>query len=502
MESFEYLDDLFEPVLVAELDHSIAYYNASFLVQFKTTPRLMQKQKSVLEYLSPIIPDFEDFFNDIVKNGQAVTSELNFFIEGQMCTLIVKGVKKDLDCIMLLFKDVTVEKQLNDKYHAQLEELKNTYSQVLQSDKLKVIGEMTANISHEINNPLTVAVGNAELISFCLEAKDINTQKDNIDKYNNNVNHSLERINKIISNMKEFLHQSEDKKEYCNANEIIDKSIAFATPSLKGSAIKIDVKYNSASPILLVNKIKIEQVFVNLLNNAVDSLKELNILNPKILIELTVEKNGNFIRIDVKDNGAGISKENRAKIFNAFFTTKEIGKGTGLGLSISHQIIESHQGELELMDSKVGAHFRITLPAIGIAGLVNGNWEKLINEGDKLIRVLVVDNEINILNLCLNFLSDSEYSFLGASNAEEALREVERTTVNMIITDLKMPGMDGEGLVRELRKKNIHVPVLFMTSKDFVEKYKTMKDELDLKGIILKPFTKDELVSAIGAVIK
>lgn len=501
MESFEYLDDLFEPVLVAELDESIAYFNASFLTLFKTTPRLMQKQTSVLTYLAPIIPDFESFFKNIISHGQAVSSELNFFFEGQMYTLIIKGVKKEMDCIILFFKDVTVEKLLNDKYRAQLEELKATYSQVLQFDKLKVIGEMTANISHEINNPLTVAVGNAELISFCLEAPDLHLQKNNIDKYNNNVTSSLERINKIISNMKEFLHKSEDEKVYCDGNEIIEKSFGFVTPSLKDTNIKINVQVNGPSPILLVNKIKIEQVFVNLINNAIDSLKDSSTVDPKIQIELSTEKNGNFIRIDVKDNGAGISKENRDKIFNAFFTTKDIGRGTGLGLSISHQIIASHQGKLDLLESGIGAHFRIILPAIGIAGLVNGDWEKLINDGDKITRVLVVDNEINILNLCMNFLSNSEYSFLGASSAEEALREVERTPVHIVISDLKMPGIDGENFVRELRKKNIKVPVLFMTSKDFVDKYKIMKDELDLKGIILKPFTREELVSAIGAVI-
>lgn len=501
MESFEYLDDLFEPVIVVELDESIAYFNASFLTLFKTTPRLMQKQTSILNYLNPIIPDFEAYFKKVVEHGQAISSELNFFFEDQSYTLIIKGVKKDMDCIMLLFKDVTVEKQLNDKYRAQLEELKNSYSQVLQFDKLKVIGEMTANISHEINNPLTVAVGNVELIGFCLENPDINTQKSNIEKYNLNVSHSLDRINEIITNMKEFLHVSEEKKEYSDAKEIVEKSISFTNPSLKDTDIKINVKVNGQVPILLVNKAKVEQVFVNLIQNAIDSLRESSAKSPVIDIELTTEKNGNFIRIDVKDNGPGISMDNREKIFNAFFTTKEIGKGTGLGLSISSQIIQSQQGKLHLVDSECGAHFRVTLPAIGIAGLVNGDWEKQINQGDKIKRVMVVDNEINILNLCLSFLSESDFSFLGVTNATEALREVERSSVHMIVTDLKMPDMDGENFVRELRKRNINIPVLFMTSKDSMEKYKNIKDELDLKGIILKPFTKEELVGAIGAVI-
>ncbi len=315
MDAFEYLDDLFEPVVVTELDGSIAYYNASFLSFFKTTPRLMQKQKNLVEYLGIIIPDFKEFFTNVTSQGQAITPELNFFFEGQMNTLIVKGAKKELDYVLFVFKDVTVEKQLNDKYRAQMEELKNTYAQVLQFDKLKVIGEMTANISHEINNPLTVAVGNAELISFCLETADLNNQKDNIEKYNNNVNHSLERINKIISNMKEFLHKSEDKKEYSDAKEIIEKSIAFTAPSLKDTAIKVNLNIQGPAPILLVNRIKVEQVFVNLIQNAIDSLKESNVKDPAVAIELTTEKSGNFIRIDVNDNGAGITDETREKIF-------------------------------------------------------------------------------------------------------------------------------------------------------------------------------------------
>lgn len=502
MDSFDYLDDLFEPVLIADATESIVYFNPSFLTFFKATPRLMAKQASYSDYLISIIPGMSEFQKELERQRQLVSSELNFYYEGQEFTVIIKGLMKDSGHVILLFKDVTVEKQLNDKYRAQVEELKNSYSQVIQSDKLKVIGEMTANISHEINNPLTVAVGNAELIQFALEAPDLNKQKEAITKYHKNINHSLDRINKIITNMKEFLHKSEDKKEYCEAREIVEKAMAFTGPSLKGSPINMKISLVGKPPILLVNKIKIEQVFVNLIQNAIDALKDAAVAEPTITIEMAAEKNGNFIRIDVIDNGPGISAENRAKIFNTFFTTKEVGKGTGLGLSISNRIIQSHQGKLEILDSEVGAHFRVTLPAIGIAGHVSGNWERLISEGETIKKVLVVDNEINILNLCMNFLSDSDYYFLGASSADEAIKELERTSVDMIITDLKMPHVDGEHFVRELRKRKINVPVLFMTSKEYIEKYKSLKDELQLEGIVIKPFTRDEIVGAIKVAIK
>lgn len=501
MDSFDYLDDLFEPAIVAEVDEQIIYFNSSFLTLFKTTPRLVKKGKNVEDYLCAIVPDFKHFYNELKKNNHAISAELDFLIEGQPCTMIIKGIIKDTGLTFLFFKDMSVEKILNDKYRAQMEELKNTHGQIIQSDKLKVIGEMTANISHEINNPLTVAIGNAELVSFALESEDLNKERKSVEKFNNNITHSLERIKQIIINMKEFLHKSEEKKEYIDAKEIVEKAVSFTAPSLKGTEISLKVELEGKAPILLVNKVKIEQVFVNLIQNAIDSLKDSEVTKPTILIQLNTDPSGNFVIINVTDNGLGISKENRSNIFNTFFTTKEVGKGTGLGLSISNRIIQAHQGKLELLESDDGAHFRITLPAIGIAGHMTGDWEKLLSNNSKLSRVLFVDNEINILNLCMNFLSDSDYHFLGASNAEEAYIELERASVDMIVTDVKMPLIDGENFVRGLRDRKINVPVVFMTSKDFLEKYKNIKDELDLKGIILKPFTKDELISAIGAII-
>ncbi len=504
---FDYYDDLFEPVLIADRVKSIVYFNSSFLTFFKATPRIMSKQVNYVDFLSAIIPGLKEFIVELERQKQFISSELAFRHEAQEYTVIIKGHLKDSGHVLLLFHDVTMEKQLNDKYRDQVEELKNTYAQVTQSDKLKVIGEMSANISHEISNPLTVALGNVELITFALEATDLNQQKGAIEKFNQNVNLSLERINKIIINMKEFLHNSDDKKEYCEAKEIVEKAIAFTNPSLKGSPISIKISMLGRPPILLVNKIKIEQVFVNLIQNSIDALKEFPVENPVINIELAVEESGNFIRIDVVDNGPGINVENREKIFTTFFTTKVCGKGTGLGLSISNRIIQSHQGKIELLTSEAsplgsGAHFRVTLPAIGIAGHVSGNWERLIIEGDQLKKVLVVDNEINILNLCMNYLSDSDYCFLGASSADEAMKELERTSIDLIITDLKMPLIDGEHFVRELRSKNLKIPVLFMTSKDFIEKYKSVKDELQIDGIVIKPFTKDELVGAIKVAVK
>lgn len=501
MTSYEFLDDFLEPILIANKDEQIIYFNSSFLALFKTTPRTMKKTDKLKDYLKLNLPDFLPFYSNLAKDSQTISSELSCSIAGHECIVIVKAVKKESGDIVLFFKDMTVEKNLNDKYRAKVEELKNTHEQIIQSDKLKIIGEMTMNISHEINNPLTVALGNVELIDFLLEKEDLNQQKTSIKKFNDNVNDSLERIKNIIINMKEFLHKNEDQREYCDAKEIVEKAISFSEHLLRETAIDLNITVEGPAPLLLVNKIKIEQVFVNLIQNAIDSLKESNVADPRIDIHLKTDESGNFVLITVNDNGPGVSTENRSKIFDNFFTTKELGKGTGLGLSISERIIQAHQGKLDLLDSTTGAHFLITLPAIGIAGHASGNWENLFNDNDKLTKVLVVDNEVAILNLCKNFLVDSGYRFLGASSAEEALVEIERASVDLVITDVKMPFIDGEKFIRGLRAKNINVPVLFMTSKDLVDKYHALKCELELKGLVVKPFTKEELVGAIRAVI-
>lgn len=499
MNIYDFLDDFFEPVLIANKEEKIVYFNSSFLALFKTTPRLMKKTESLNDFLTLTVPGFLPFYSKLNKDKQVVSSELECKLAGQESIVIIKASTKDSGDIVLNFKDVTVEKKLNDKYKEKVVELKNTHNQIIQSDKLKVIGEMTTNISHEINNPLTIAIGNLELISFSLDSEDLNIEREAISKFSDNVSEALERIKKIIVNMKEFLYKSEDQKEYCDAKGIIEEALNFSEHLMKDNPIEIKITTEGPAPVLLVNKIKIEQVFVNLIQNAIDSLKESKVQNPLIHINLKTDDSGNFVLISVKDNGLGISNENSGKIFENFFTTKELGKGTGLGLSISNRIIESHQGKIELLETKIGAHFLITLPAIGIAAHTSGNWENLFNDSEK--RVLVVDNEIAILNLCRNFLSDSKYNFLGASSAEEAFFELNRVSVDIIITDVKMPSIDGESFIRKLRAQNINTPVLFMTSKDLVEKYKTLKDELDLKGLVVKPFTKEELVGAIRVAI-
>lgn len=499
MNNFNYYDDLFEPVLIEDQYGKVLYYNASLLTFFKLSPRYFKKNDDSDEFFKNSIPVLLPFISEARAKDHYLSTELSFTQDDLLLTCIVKKIKIE-ESNIYFFKDMSVEKQLYDKYKQQLIDLKNSHDQIIQSDKLKIIGEMTANISHEINNPLTVVLGNAEMITFSLESEDLNTLKSDLAKYTNNINISVNRIMKIIANMKEFLHKNEDAKEYVSVREILKSALMFLSPSIKKSKVDVKIVSQENDPIIYVNKIKIEQVLINLIQNALDALLEFGTINPKIEIIVQTTNNGH-ITIEVLDNGPGIKEEDREKIFTTFFTTKEVGKGTGLGLSIANRILEAHQGKLELIDSTIGARFQVTLPSVAISSYVNGDWEKIYNDSSSFKKILVVDNEAAILNLCLSYLKNTDFYFLGATSPNEAIDQLKRINIDLIITDIKMPGMSGVEFVEKLRASGIKTPVFYMTAKSSIDKFQESKNKLNISGVIIKPFTKEEFISSIETVI-
>ena len=496
MISFELFDDLFEPVIVLNENAEILYYNSSFLALFQMTPRTVLKLGTLKELFSELGSSFSIFLDNFLTEKASISAELTFTRNQQSNTVILKGSKL-FDRYVLMIKDMTVEKQLYDKYKIQVEELKNSHEQILQADKLKALGEMSANISHEINNPLTVASGNNELLGFALESDDLNEQRENITLCQSNITSSLDRISKIISNMKDFLHKSEDAKEYINLHHIIENSIALLKERIEGEKVSVQVVAKNPDVIIMGNQLKLEQVVINLLSNALDALAENNTPTPSITIEILPDNEKSSVHLKISDNGPGIKKENREKIFQTFFTTKEVGKGTGLGLSISRRIIQTHQGTLELENSKTGASFVITLPSLELSNYLQSDWDQVLNDQSEQKKILFVDNEPQILNLCMSYLKNSPYLFLGATSAEEALNIIKRTSVHLIVTDLNMPKENGIDLIEFLRKKGIQTPALLLSGKEALETYGQVKDRLNISGMVLKPFTQDELFNTL-----
>ncbi|MEH2393612.1 MAG: GAF domain-containing protein [Nostoc sp.] len=278
-----------------------------------------------------------------------------------------------------------------------LKELQHTQSQLIQSEKMAGLGQLVAGVSHEINNPISFIYGNITYVTEHAEnllkilhlyqkqypkatgeiqkqaaALDLDFISDDLPKILTSMKMGADRISRLVLSLRSFSRLDEAGMKPVDLHEGIDSTLLILQHRLQSQtnyfAIEVVKQYGELPP-LVCYAAQINQVFMNILNNAIDALEKLVnsgkiIDNPKILIRTEVIE-GNTIMIWIADNGCGIPEIMRSRIFEPFFTTKEPGKGTGLGLSISYQIIvEKHGGQLKYVSEPGnGSEFCIQIPS-------------------------------------------------------------------------------------------------------------------------------------------
>ena len=503
MSNFSVFDHLFDAVLVVNLKREIVYFNNQATIYFKLPPRLLKQKSNVLQICDALDFDLEDWLGKSLLSFDVMLSpEIKLLLPHDADTeyySIIKLVPVDSH-IAVIFHDTTVEKTLHLKYREQLEELKKTHNQILQADKLTTLGELTANISHEINNPLTIAAGHSEIIRDLLTLPDLGKRVPRIQLANTTVIEAIERVNQIIKNMKDFLHQSEDQKEYCDLENLVEAAIEWIMPAAKKAGVTIKKEFQKQRSVALVNRIKIEQVLINLIKNSIDAIQDAHIPEGEIVIRLLKSSSDHQTLIEVVDNGPGLSKDLKENPFKPFQSTKESGHGTGLGLSICSKILEAHKGKLQFVDTAKGCHFRLRLPLIEVYSYTRNDRSLMGSKAQK--RILVLDNEVQILNVLNSFMNEAGYVFIGSSDPKDALEFLSKANVDLIITDFSMPIMNGGVFARETREKGYTGPILYMTSAKHIDQYNKDKTELDLEGLIVKPFNKDDVMKTVRLALK
>jgi C4-dicarboxylate-specific signal transduction histidine kinase len=269
----------------------------------------------------------------------------------------------DRNKLQLIITKVSDIIQLEKQIKAERE--KNQYQQqlLIHKSKLESLGKLAAGIAHEINQPLGGIAMSIENMHYKLKQDSIDKQyfNEKIDTISNNI----ERINKIIEHIRIFSRaQGTDTAEIFSVNEAIFNALSLTQTQLKNHGIQVRTDISNSKLMALGNKYKLEQVLINLINNARAALKEKkNSENfaPSVWIRSSIQNEK--ITIEVEDNGIGIEEKTQQMIFDPFFTTKSEGEGTGLGLSISYGIIKEMQGEIEVF-SEFGKMtcMKITLP--------------------------------------------------------------------------------------------------------------------------------------------
>jgi len=233
----------------------------------------------------------------------------------------------------------------------QMAELKQTQAQLVQSTKLAAIGELAANIAHEINNPLTTVLGFASFIAERLPAEDPMREELGL------IQEEASRARDIVRDLLQFSRQRDFMPEPADVNMVLEQVVAMIRRQGAFGAVTVTEAYAEDLPMVEMDVPRIKQDFLNIINNAVYAMKD----GGKLTVRTTAAPE--LVRIAFEDSGPGIAPDVLSRIFDPFFTTKPEVSGTGLGLSVSLGIVQSHGGSIEV-DSKVGAGstFTVTLP--------------------------------------------------------------------------------------------------------------------------------------------
>lgn len=233
--------------------------------------------------------------------------------------------------------------------------IQKSQTKIIHSSKLASIGILAAGVAHEINNPLTIALGNIEILKS--KCKDL--CKVNSPAYIDKTQKACLRIVTIVKGLKNFAIPDSDEWEPVDIHQSISKTLELVSAMFNQENITIETTFKCTFPIVWANMGKLQQVIMNLLTNARDAIKE---IHDEGIIRIVTGNNDKTITIEISDNGIGIDNKNQNNLFDAFYTTKAPGKGMGLGLSISHSIITSFGGTINFESKKnIGTTFIITL---------------------------------------------------------------------------------------------------------------------------------------------
>ena len=376
-----------------------------------------------------------------------------------------------------------------------LKELKQAQDQIVQTEKLRAMGEMASGVAHDFNNVLAVILGNIQLLSHQidhLKYDEIRERLKTIEKASKDGAETVRRI-------QEFTGKRKDKEFVTlSLNDLIHEVVTITEPrwkdqsQRKGLQIKLVKELNDVLPIV-GNPSELREVLTNILFNAVDAMPE----GGKITIATQPHSEG-WVEMRISDTGIGMTEEIKKKIFDPFFTTKGV-TNSGLGMSVSYGIVKRHGGEV-LVESEPGkgTTFIIHLP------MGYGEDVKEVEKGlEKLIslmrpaRILVIDDEEPVREILSRMLRTKGHQVEVASDGEEGIERFKGGGFDLVFTDLGMPKISGWEVGKAMKELNPKVPVAMITGWG-VELNRDKMSESGIDLIISKPFNFDQVTQLVS----
>jgi two-component system NtrC family sensor kinase len=390
--------------------------------------------------------------------------------------------------------------RLHQNLQTQFRTLKETQTRLVQSEKLAAIGELISGIAHELNNPLASIILYAQL----MEARGV---EEKVRRDLKQIVTQSHRANSVVRGLLDFARQRPSARTPTQVNDVLKSTVDLLAYELRTHNINVETNFSTAVPVTLADGHQLQQVFVNLINNALQAMDS-NGKGGKLtlttkctgphLVEPATEKT---ILIIIQDDGPGITKESASRVFDPFFTTKAEGKGTGLGLAVCHGIITDHQGDI-WMESEPGrgTTFFIELPirALAKAVVVDVVEETAVSPDAKNAhekRILVVDDEASILMIVMRVLQRKGFVVDGVENGAAALEQLQQQSYDLIISDLRMPAMSGQTFYRQAIAKypEYNGRFVFTTGDAINSDLRAFLEEANTPALE-KPFEMAELI--------
>ncbi len=326
----------------------------------------------------------------------------------------------------------TIEKvRLYEETCRAYEDLRKTQEQLLQSEKMSAVGQLIAGVAHELNNPLTAILGYAEL----LESEGLNTRAQD---YVSKLFKQAQRTHRVVQNLLSFARQRKPEREEVDIRKVLDETLALRDYDLKTNNIRVEREAPTEPALVVADPHQIEQVFLNIINNAVDAILETG-RTGKVKVRIFWQ-NGH-VCTQFTDDGPGLKDPKR--IFDPFYTTKSVGKGTGLGLSICYGIVKEHGGDITANNSpEGGAVIEVKLPAASAAAveLETPTAPARQHEGAVSGRVLLVEEEESVLEFERDVLSGAGAAVVTARTSQDVKTRLLSEQFDAVIMNGKMPG--------------------------------------------------------------
>ena len=413
---------------------------------------------------------------------------------GEPVALTVAGLRGLGEAaVLLLLKDNSEEAKLK--------------RQVAQATKMQAVGQLAGGVAHDFNNILTAIIGHCDLMLMRHTPGD--SDYDDIQQIRSNSNRAAGLTRQLLA----FSRQQTLRPQILQLPDVVSE-VSHLLKRLLGETVELVLKHGRDLGSVRADPGQLEQVIVNLAVNARDAMLSkgggtLSIQTYSVTADQVAEigsdilPTADYSAISIEDNGTGIAPSILGKVFEPFFTTKEVGKGTGLGLSTVYGIVKQSGGFI-FADSKVGQGTRFTIyfPVHAAEQAPARTVTRKPKDGELwgTGTVLLVEDEPMVRTVAERALQRHGYKVITATNGEEALEVINRgEPIELLISDVVMPLMDGPTMVREARKTRPKLPILFMSG--YAEEQLRKSIDIDNVAFLPKPFSVQELAEAARKVL-